>query len=421
MPEQKVKLSGYRFWNEVLKGPRFIAAPMVEMSELSFRMLCRRYQCQLCYTPMINSHQFLIDHVYRKSVFTTCTQDRPLIAQFCANNPDVFVAAAKLVESHCDAIDLNLGCPQGIAKRGHYGAFLQEDLQLVEELVQRAAKELSIPVSCKVRILPGPIEDTINYAKMLEKAGCSLLTVHGRTREQKGWDTGLASWEAIKTIKESVKIPVVANGNILNYEDIFRCLEFTKADAIMSAEGLLHNPALFSDTNPLVWEIALEYMDLAHEYRASKKHVRAHLFRILRYSLDEIPHLRDQLAQVTGMQEFRFICEEVRGVLQTRMAQNDAEASKTIGEESQTEMPSLVEGATEDERTILETEDSVCCESDWILTGIFGQDIVDIVKEEKEYHKEESAERVVITSPYHMPVWKCHSRPRSSVTVVNEH
>lgn len=75
---------------------------------------------------------------------------RPLFVQFCANDPDTVLAAAKLVEDRCDAVDLNLGCPQRIAKRGKYGAFLMDDLNLVERIVKKLSMGLKIPVTVKV-------------------------------------------------------------------------------------------------------------------------------------------------------------------------------------------------------------------------------------------------------------------------------
>jgi tRNA-dihydrouridine synthase 1 len=88
------------------------------------------------------------------------------------------------LQEHADYIDLNLGCPQRIAKRGFYGAFLMDDLQLIEQLVLAAATRLDKPVSCKIRLFPD-INKTIEYARMLQAAGCSLLAVHGRLRECK--------------------------------------------------------------------------------------------------------------------------------------------------------------------------------------------------------------------------------------------
>jgi tRNA-dihydrouridine synthase len=105
------------------------------------------------------------------------------------------------IQDHCDYVDLNLGCPQRIAKKGFYGAFLMDNLDLVEKLVIRTATALKVPVSCKIRLFPDP-EKTLAYARMLERAGCSLLAVHGRTRDMKvplgrlvGWlDVG---WSAL--------------------------------------------------------------------------------------------------------------------------------------------------------------------------------------------------------------------------------
>ena len=99
---------------------------MVEQSELPFRLLTRKYGTNLAYTPMLHSKIMTTTKNYKKDHFTTCPQDRPLVAQFCGNDPATMVKAAKMVEDEVDAIDINLGCPQGIARKGHYGSFLLE-------------------------------------------------------------------------------------------------------------------------------------------------------------------------------------------------------------------------------------------------------------------------------------------------------
>jgi tRNA-dihydrouridine synthase 1 len=177
--------------------------------------------------------------------------DRPLFVQFCSNNPDEFLEAARHVVPHCDAVDLNLGCPQGIARKGHYGAFLQEDWDLIYKLVHKLHTELPIPVTVKFRIQETK-EKTLEYAKMILSAGASIITVHGRRREQKGHNTGVADWSYIRYLRENLPSDTVifANGNILNYDDIETCLEATGADGVMSAEGNLSDPSIFSKPPP---------------------------------------------------------------------------------------------------------------------------------------------------------------------------
>ena len=226
----------------------------------------------IAYTPMIHSRMFtetpkFRDHNFqptRSGLATPPTKDpenppadlyldghpkidRPLFVQFCANDPDELLQAARYVEPFCDAIDLNLGCPQGIARRGNYGAFLQEDWDLIYKLINKLHLNLDIPVTAKMRILESK-EKTLEYAQMILSAGASLITVHGRHRDQKGHKTGLADWSVLRYLRERLPPDTVifANGNILRHEDISRCLEETHADGIMSAEGNLYDPTIFA-------------------------------------------------------------------------------------------------------------------------------------------------------------------------------
>ena len=173
--------------------------------------------------------------------------DRPLIVQFCANNPEELLEAAKYVQPFCDAVDLNLGCPQGIARRGNYGAFLQEDWDLVYKLINILHQNLEIPVTAKMRILETK-EKTLEYAKIILSAGASILSVHGRRRDQKGHKTGLADWSVIRYLRDNLPEDTVifANGNVLRHEDIYESLEQTGADGVMSAEGNLYDPTIFA-------------------------------------------------------------------------------------------------------------------------------------------------------------------------------
>ncbi|KAI4682810.1 uncharacterized protein J4E84_007275 [Alternaria hordeiaustralica] len=211
--------------------------------------------------------------------------DRPLTVQFCSNDPEDFLRAAKHVAPFCDAVDLNLGCPQGIAKRGKYGAFLQEDWDLISRMIRKLHEELDVPVTAKMRVLETP-EKTLAYAKTLLDAGASIITVHGRRREQKGHNTGLADWKMIRHLRENLpkETVIFANGNILQHEDIAACLEATGADGVMSAEGNLYDPTIFAAPPPPGQEgreywrgrdgkggyrmdaVMRRYMDIIHKY-----------------------------------------------------------------------------------------------------------------------------------------------------------
>ncbi|KIL56176.1 hypothetical protein M378DRAFT_188598 [Amanita muscaria Koide BX008] len=233
------KLGGYELYCQVLGNPKYIVAPMVDQSELAWRKLSRRYGAQC-----------------------------PILRQR-------LLAAAKVVENHCDAVDLNIGCPQEIAK------------------LNTLRQHLSIPATAKFRVFP-TVEKTVEYAKMLERA------------EQRGQNTGLADWAKIRAVKEAVSVPGFANGNILFQSDIAACLAATGADGVLSAEGQLYNPALFHGlgipSSPTPLSNLEEKGETKHdEYMSDApppSGVKGHLFKITRPGLAKELDLRERLGRV---------------------------------------------------------------------------------------------------------------------------
>ncbi len=274
----------------------------------------------LAYTPMLHSRLFTETQKFRDHHFQPTKAglsspprfkdtpadlyldghpqiDRPLFVQFCANSPDHLLEAARYVEPYCDAVDLNLGCPQGIAKKGNYGAFLQEDWDVIYKLINKLHMNLNVPVTAKMRILESK-EKTLDYAKMILSAGASVITVHGRQRDQKGHKTGLADWSVLRFLRQKLPSDTVifANGNVLRHEDIWRCLEETGADGVMSAEGNLYDPTIFAKP-PDIGQEGREYWrgrDGKGGYRMDAV-FRRYIDIIYKYVLEEPPPGRKPL------------------------------------------------------------------------------------------------------------------------------
>eukprot|EP00397_Hematodinium_sp_SG-2012_P050078 GEMP01058039.1.p1 GENE.GEMP01058039.1~~GEMP01058039.1.p1 ORF type:complete len:404 (+),score=73.87 GEMP01058039.1:147-1358(+) len=304
---QKMKLTGYEWYKSIGK-PKHICSPMVDQSELAFRMLTRQYGVDLAYTPMFHSRLFSEQAKYREKQFSTCPGDDPLIVQFCGDDPQTILNAAKYVETQCSAVDINLGCPQGIARKGHYGSFLLTETDLLVDIVSTLNKHLAVPVTVKMRKVSRDLQDTLKLCYALQGAGASAICIHGRTKEEKGQSVGLVDWESCKIIKQRMEIPVFVNGGIETYDDVVACFQATGCDAVMSSEALLETPSLFSNTPVSQDQLTLEYLDYCEKYNClDKKHVKSHLFRFLYAGLQYNTDLRSELGQSRTFDEMRKV------------------------------------------------------------------------------------------------------------------
>jgi tRNA-dihydrouridine synthase 1 len=302
------------FYRDILGSPRFFSAPMVDQSSLSWRLLVKRYGVDVAFSQMCHARNFKNDKKYRAECIdwddyrhssgrpedekAAKLADSPHIMQLAGDDPDTLVAAGKLVEkSGIAAIDLNCGCPQKIAKKGNYGAYLLSDPERIKRCLNAMVKGLDVPITVKIR-RRATDEETLDLCQMIESCGVSMLTIHGRRVEENKLFTGAADWDIIKKVVGAVSLPVVANGGIETYEDAQRCLEYTGAAGVMSSEGLLENPRLFSPQGDALFRteyvraqlsIAEEYLSVVQSHRLPRplfQVVRSHLFKFLYRMLD---------------------------------------------------------------------------------------------------------------------------------------
>jgi tRNA-dihydrouridine synthase 1 len=311
-------LHGWDWWRSI-GAPRHVCAPMVDQSERAFRALCRELGTDLGYTPMLHARLFTEVSAYREMHFDANREEGRVIAQLAGHDPPTVLQAARMIQSDVDAIDLNFGCPQAIARKGRYGAFLLDEPDVMVSLVDTLARGLDVPVTAKLRLLPSR-PASLDLCKRLEDAGASALTLHGRTREQNKQHAGVADWDAIAQTVQHLGIPVIANGGIATADDVEACFEHTGAAAVMSSEALLENPALFCrnvdpadgrylDQN----ELARRYLGMCRAHPPTKgvAMVRGHLFKLLHNGLRLHPEMRDELLITRTLTEMEDVTERL--------------------------------------------------------------------------------------------------------------
>ncbi len=236
-------MSNLKVGNLEFKSNIFLA-PMAGITDTVFRQLVRRFSnhCVL-FTEMISSEGLALNHDVTVTKSEEC--EHPLIYQISGHKPHLMAKAAKALESKADIIDINMGCPVNKIVRGSDGCALMKDLKLASAIISEVKKNISIPLSVKTRLgWDMNSKNYLEFSKMAEDSGVDMLTVHGRTRSQ--MYSGTASWEEIAQIKQNVKIPVIANGDIVSPESAKRCLELTKCDGLAVGRALLGDVELIS-------------------------------------------------------------------------------------------------------------------------------------------------------------------------------
>jgi len=223
-----------------------ILAPMDGYSDQPFRSVCRELGSAVSYTEFINALDVLKGHPLLERRLAFLPEERPVAFQIFDSEPARLLEAALRLQAYKpDIIDVNMGCSvQKVSSRGA-GAGLLREPQKVARIMALLSGALDIPVTAKIRL--GWDEERRNYleiAKAVEENGGSLLAVHARTRAQAY--AGQADWEAIAEIKQAVKIPVVANGDVRTVADIERVKQMTGCEGVMIGRAAVGNPWIFA-------------------------------------------------------------------------------------------------------------------------------------------------------------------------------
>lgn len=221
-----------------------LLAPMAGITDLPFRVMCKNYGVGLVCTEMASSKAIFYNDKKTKDILKIEEEKRPIQAQIFGSDVESLKVAAEYVSGFADILDINMGCPAPKVVKNGDGSKLLLDLPKVEEIVTEVVKSSKVPVSVKIR--KGWNEENvvaIEAAKIIEKAGASMITVHGRTRAE--FFSGDVDLDIIKKVKESVKIPVIGNGNIVDEESALRMFEYTGVDGIMIGRAAIGNPWLF--------------------------------------------------------------------------------------------------------------------------------------------------------------------------------
>ena len=277
-----------RIGNVELDNNVFLA-PMAGITDRPFRLVCKEFGPGLVCTEMISSKGLFHNDKKTDLLLNMKNEKRPVAVQIFGNDVEAMRYAARYVSKFADIIDINMGCPAPKVVKNGDGSKLLLNLPLVEEIVTEVVKASSVPVTVKIR--KGWDSNNVvavEAAKLIERAGASAITVHGRTRDE--FYSGEADWNIIKNVKQSVNIPVIGNGDIKSEADAKRMFETTGVDGIMIGRAALGNPWIFKEvidgvssssiSNKEKLRIILKHIDLEIEEKGeitAVKEMRKHI------------------------------------------------------------------------------------------------------------------------------------------------
>ena len=242
----KIKFGKYELENPVA------LAPMEDVTDLGFRLICKAFGADIVYTEFISSEGLIRSARKSAQKLLISDKERPVGIQIFGGDPAVMAQAAKLAEeAGPDLIDINAGCwvPK-VAQRGA-GAGLLKDLGQMRAIIHAVKSAVSVPVTLKTRLGWDSNSITIaEVAKICADEGLSALTIHARTRAQH--HDGEADWDWIRRVKETAELPIIGNGDVRTGQDALDMFEETKCDGVMVARGAITNPWIFKEIKSLM-------------------------------------------------------------------------------------------------------------------------------------------------------------------------
>ena len=247
-------------------------APLAGITDFVLRQLIREYSQTCLLTTEMLSSEALVQRPDANIAYTN-GKEEPAAFQIEGHKPDLMARSAKILEDRATIIDINMGCPIKKIVNGNDGCSLMKNPQLAKDIVIAVKEAVNIPVTCKFRL--GWSNDTKNFvefAQLMQEAGASAVTVHGRTRSQ--MYAGTADWKEISKLKGEIDIPYFANGDIVSPETAKQCLEISKADGIaigrasMGDLSIIHRIEKYLNENILIPEPSLN-----EKIKMLKKHL----------------------------------------------------------------------------------------------------------------------------------------------------
>ncbi|BCS85309.1 MULTISPECIES: tRNA dihydrouridine synthase DusB [Prevotella] len=315
--------------------PLFLA-PMEDVTDVGFRMLCKRYGAAMVYTEFVAAEAIIRSIKATLSKMTINDEERPVGIQIYGRDVESMVEAAKIVEQvHPDVIDINFGCPvKKVAGKGA-GAGMLKNIPLLLDITRNVVKAVKTPVTVKTR-LGWDNDDLIipELAEQLQDCGIQALTIHGRTRSQ--MYTGEADWTLIGKVKNNprINIPIIGNGDITNPEEAKRAFDEYGVDGVMVGRATFGSPWVFKDmreyldgitdgSNPLSLDDKIDILEeqlkinveRIDEYRGIV-HTRRHLASSPIFKgIPDFRQTRIAMLRATKMDELMTILEDCRKIL----------------------------------------------------------------------------------------------------------